>query len=122
VNEGYRKMPIIIAVYIFLTVLALTFMKLGSGNSYFHVEKWVVDMKINLYLVAGMSLYVVSFILYAYIISKNDLSFIIALLSAFVTIAIILVGIFLFQEQITWFKGIGISLIVLGVVFINIKP
>ncbi|WP_243767668.1 EamA family transporter [Paenibacillus agricola] len=96
-------------------------MKIGGNGSYFQIEKWVFDVKIDLYLIMGMCLYIISFLMYAYIISKNDLSYIIAVLGAAVTIISILVGIFVFHEQINVYKVIGILIIIVGVVLVNIK-
>jgi drug/metabolite transporter (DMT)-like permease len=39
--------------------------------------------------------------------------------SAFLAVALILVGAFLYREPVTWNKGIGIALCLVGLVFIN---
>jgi small multidrug resistance pump len=75
----------------------------------------------NFYSVAGIVLYGLSFMLYVYLISKNDLGYIIPLAAAFVYIVIFIASAVVFKEVFTATKIIGIAMIVVGLIFLNLK-
>lgn len=113
---------IIIALYILTTSAALVVMKLGtqtSSTAGSNSDK--IAAFINPTFAIGVFLYGVSFITYAYLISKYDLGYIIPLLAAFVYIITFLAAYFIFHESFTAFKILGITLILAGLVFLNIK-
>ena len=80
-----------------------------------------VSVNINPFTVGCIALYGVSFLLYIYLISKFDLGYIIPLAAAFVYILIFLASYFIFKEQFTTPKTIGIILIMAGIIFLNLK-
>jgi drug/metabolite transporter (DMT)-like permease len=111
---------LIIALYVATTSLALIVLKLGTT----HASGWKIDkvaMQINLYTVLGIALYGISFLLYIYLISKYDLGYIIPLVTAFVYILIFTASFFIFKEAFTAMKVVGITLIVAGLVFLNLN-
>jgi small multidrug resistance pump len=113
---------IILALYILTTVSALVVVKLGTQSglpiSYAHSK---VSFNINFYTILGIILYGLSFITYIYLISKNDLGYIIPLAAAFVYILIFIASAVIFKEVFTLTKTIGIALIIIGLIFLNIK-
>lgn len=111
---------IIIALYVLTTSLALIVLKLGTtNNSGWRIEK--LSLHINLHTILGVTLYGISFLLYIYLISKYDLGYIIPLVTAFVYILIFTASFFVFHEIFTIAKIIGISLIVAGLAFLNLR-
>ena len=102
--------------------MALIILKLGtkSGLPIAYIDH-KVQFNINFYSVAGLVLYGFSFVTYVYLISKNDLGYILPLALAFVYIIIFTASAIIFKEVFTTTKIIGISLIVLGLAFLNIK-
>lgn len=76
---------------------------------------------INFHSVSGVLLYGISFILYVYLISKFDLGYIIPLAAAFVYVLIFIASAVIFDEVFTATKILGIFLIVIGLVFLNLK-
>lgn len=109
-------------LFVLITSSALIILKLGTKNG---APVQYVDGKIrfniNPYAIAGVLLYGLSFLLYIYLISKNDLGYIIPLTTALVYMVIFPASHFIFKERFTTQKIIGISLIVVGLIFLNLK-
>lgn len=113
---------IILTLYILATSIGLVILKLGtkSGLPITYINN-KLQFNINPYTVAGFMLYGLSFVLYIYLISKNDLGYIIPLAAAFVYVLIFVASYFVFKEVFTVTKVIGIALILGGLVFLNIS-
>lgn len=113
---------LILLFYAVTSSVALVLLKLG-GQSGPPVS--VIDGKLifNLgwYAISGIILYGLSFIVYTYLISKNDLGYIIPVSTALVYIGIFLASYFIFKETFTAFKIAGICLILGGVILLNLK-
>ena len=113
---------VILVLYILTTVTALVVLKLGTSTG---LPVTYIDSKlqfnINFYTVAGILLYGLSFVTYVYLISKNELGYIIPLAAAFVYILIFLASAVVFKEVFTLTKIIGIVLIIAGFIFLNLK-
>jgi uncharacterized membrane protein len=113
---------LIIALYILATSCALVALKLGSKvGAPVQFTSSKIEFNINPYIILGIILYGTSFLTYMYLISKYDLGYIIPLTTAFVYIIIFLASFLIFKEAFTVVKIIGIVLIVLGLVFLNLK-
>ena len=113
---------ILVALYVFATSTALVLLKLGSKSGapvYYLAGK--VHFNLNSSVIGGVMLYGISFMLYTFLISKYDIGYIIPLTTAFVYIFIFFASFAIFNESFTLFKIIGISLMVMGLVFLNLK-
>lgn len=80
-----------------------------------------LQLNINAYTVFGVMLYGFSFIVYMYLLSKYNLGYIIPLTTALVYIIIFSASYFIFHEVFTATKIFGIALIVIGLMFLNLK-
>jgi len=113
---------IILLIYAAMSSLGLIFLKLGSKDA---APVSFIDGKIHfnlgLYVIVGVVLYGLSFIVYTYLISKNDLGYIIPVSTALVYIGIFLASFFIFKEVFTAVKIVGILLILTGVVLLNLN-
>lgn len=109
-------------MYVLSTSGGLILIKLGTSNG---LPVSIVDnaLKLNLnpYSIIGILLYALSFVLYIYLISKFDLGYIIPLTTALVYSVIFAASFFIFHEVFTVLKIAAISLIILGVILLNIK-
>jgi len=113
---------IILLLYVAATSLGLIFVKLGTTDGFpikFTDSK--VHFNFNFFSVAGILLYGISFLLYVYLISKNDLGYIIPLTTALVYAVIFVASYFVFHEVFTTVKILGILLIVTGLICLNIQ-
>ncbi len=113
---------VIIALYVFATSAALIALKWGTKSGLpVHYADNRLQFNLNLYSLGGMALYVLSFVLYVYLISKYDLGYIIPLATAFVYIVIFVASYFIFDEVFTAVKIVGIALILGGLVLLNLN-
>ena len=113
---------LIIALYVLATASALVVMKLGSSNGApVAIENSKLALNLNPLFITGAILYIVSFVLYTYLISKYDLGYIIPLGTAIVYVLIFIASFIIFKESFTIPKIIGITLICIGVGLLNIN-
>lgn len=113
---------LILALYALTTSFALIFLKLGSKDG---APVSVVDHKVvfnlGFFVIAGIILYGISFVIYTYLISKYDLGFIIPLATALVYIIIFVASFIIFNETFTLMKIIAILMIVTGAILLNLN-
>lgn len=113
---------ILLLTYVLSTSGGLVALKLGSASGAL-VE--LVDGRIVFHLnfvsLLGVFLYAMSFILYIYLIAKNDLGYIIPLTTALVYILIFFASFIIFKENFTIQKILAIILIIAGLILLNIK-
>lgn len=104
------------------TSIGLIVLKLGSkGGALVELSNGKPVIHLTPLTVIGVLLYGISFLLYIYLLAKNDLSYIIPLTTALVYMVIFVASAFIFKESFTVLKIIGISLILAGVVLISLK-
>ncbi len=113
---------LIIGLYVVTASLALILIKLGSSDGApLSFEKQRIIFNLNPLIFMAGFLYIFSFMLYTYLISKYDLGYIIPLGTALVYILIFVSSFVIFNETFTVLKIAGISLIILGLILLNIK-
>lgn len=114
------SLPLI--VYVLTTALGLVLIKLGSATQGI-VE--LIDGRIVLHPtvlnVTGVILYGISFILYTYLVSKNDLGYIIPVTTALVYVLVFVASFAVFKEPFSPIKILAIALIIAGVILLNLK-
>ena len=112
----------IISLYVLVTSLALIVLKLGSKlGPPIQILNNKLHFNLTTYTIFGVLFYGVSFLLYIYLISKYDLGYIIPLTTALVYIIIFTASFTIFKETFTTLKILGILLIVVGLIFLNLK-
>ncbi len=113
---------LIIAFYVITTSLALIFLKLGTtSGTPLSLDGGKLSINVGWYVVSGIILYGTSFLLYIYLISAYDLGYIIPLLTALVYIVIFTASFLIFKESFTFVKIMAITLIISGLILLNIK-
>lgn len=113
---------ILIAAYILFTVSGILLMKIGTGKGLaLSLAHGNFKLEFNVILLCGILCYVISFILYIFLISKYNLSYIVPLTTSIVYILIFIVSLSVFKEAVTVTNIIGFLLVIAGVVFLNIK-
>lgn len=113
---------ILIAVYVLISSLGLVVLKWGSKNG--APAEFIngrVHLNLSVYVVAGIALYGASFLLYTYLLAKYDLGYIIPLTTALVYSIIFVASFFIFKESFTLIKTLGVVLILIGIIFLNVK-
>lgn len=111
---------LILILYVLATSLGLILLKLGTKTGLpigFANNK--LHLNINIATVSGIILYGLSFVLYMWLISKNDLGYIIPLTTALVYIIIFFASYIIFKETFTVTKILGVTFIVSGLILLN---
>ncbi len=105
-------------LYLLCTTGGITCMKLG-GDSLKIETKCGFGIFMNWTTFLGFLLYVISFLLWQKIISSNDISIIVPILTGIVQIIVLIIGIIVFKENISILSIIGGIIIVVGIVIIS---
>lgn len=113
---------LVLLSYVLTTAGGLITLKLGSaGGAFIELVAGKPVFNFSILNIVGVALYGISFLLYLYLIAKNDLGFIIPLTTALVYIIIFVASFIIFKESFTFTKVAAITLIVLGLILLNIK-
>ena len=112
----------ILFIYALISSLGLVLVKLGGKDGApISFMDGKLHFNLGFYAISGILLYGLSFVLYIYLISKNDLGYIIPVATALVYVFIFLASFLLFKEVFTAAKILGICLIIGGVVLLNVS-
>lgn len=113
---------IILFLYALTSSAGLVLLKLGSksGAPLSFIEN-KLHVNFSFYVIGGFFLYGLSFLIYTYLISKNDLGYIVPVSTALVYIFIFTASFIIFKEVFTPMKIAGIFLILGGLVLLNIN-
>lgn len=113
---------LLIAVYLVLTVSGVTLVKIGSHGSPLLSktgDKFIWNL--GPLVLLGLFAYGLSFLLFMWLISRFQLSYLIPVTAALVQILVFIVAVIIFKESITLMKMLAFALIVVGVVLIQIN-
>ena len=113
---------ILIAVYIILTIAGVVLFKLGTQKDFLvSIATGVFTLKISLMSIIGLVCYLCSFLMYMFLISKFDLTYIVPVTTGIVQVATFVLAIMIFKESVTVSKVVATGLILIGVILLNIK-
>lgn len=113
---------IILAVYALLSVGGLTLFKLGSQQALsVGVTSTALSLHISWLSLAGLAMYVCSFLIYMGLVSKIQLSYLAPISTGVVYILTLAAALLIFRETVTPMKLIGAALVLCGIVLMNIK-
>lgn len=122
--KGAHKMIniILIVVYIILTIAGVVLFKLGTQKDFLvSIATGVFTLKISLMSIIGLVCYLCSFLMYMFLISKFDLTYIVPVTTGIVQVATFVLAIMIFKESVTISKVVATGLILMGVILLNIK-
>ena len=98
-----------IAIYLALTVSGLTLVKLGShGAPLLSKNGDKIAWNIGPLVILGLIAYGLSFLLFMWLVSRFQLSFLIPLIAALAQVSIFIVAITLFKKSLTLIKIVSI--------------
>ena len=109
------------ALYILLSCSGLLFIKLGGSTTRLSLLGSSFNLVLDIKLVVGLCCYILSFVLFTYIIQKHDLSYIYPISAGLVNVLSVLMGVFVLKENVSIFGVIGALVVVIGIVLMNIK-
>lgn len=119
---GKNKMGqwILLMFYVICTVGGLILFKYGANQNFAvgFVNK-SLNININIFSIIGLVLYLCSFILYMFVLSKYDITYIMPIISVFTTIGIYFLAIIVLNEAFSWYRFIGTIVILGGAMLVN---
>ena len=122
--KGAHKMIniILILVYIILTIAGVVLFKLGTQKDFLvSIATGIFTLKISLISIIGLVCYLCSFLMYMFLISKFDLTYIVPVTTGIVQVATFVLAIMIFKESVAVSKVVATGLILIGVILLNIK-
>lgn len=113
---------ILIGIYLALSVGGLTLFKLGTEKDFLvSITNGIFNFKISFISILGLLCYLCSFLMYMFLISKFDMTYIVPVTTGIVQVVTFIVAISIFNETVTLSKVAGTALILIGVLIINFK-
>jgi drug/metabolite transporter (DMT)-like permease len=103
-----------------LLVSGQVFWKYGMVGQEFNTAEKIIKVLFSPLILVGIFVYVVATVLWLYILSKADISYVYPLTSI-VHIIMFFCAIFIFKEHIQLTRWVGVFLITVGVCFVGIK-
>ena len=113
---------LILVIYAATSSAGLIFLKMGSEEGpLVSISNGRLHFNPDPLVFLGVFLYGLSFIIYTYLVSKNDLGYIVPISTALVYVFIFIGSFIIFKEAFTAIKVAGIALILIGVLLLNIS-
>ena len=112
---------VLIIVYLVLTVSGLILMKLGGNTGTIAIENKTFQFGISLISALGFICYIASFLLFTRLVVMFDLSYIMPITTGIVQILSLIASIVIFKEGYNWQTISGVSLVIIGILLMNIK-
>ena len=111
---------VLVIIYLVLSVSGLILMKKGGNSGSIAIEKQNFNFNINLISALGFVCYLCSFLLFTKIVVMFDLSYIMPIVTGIVQVMTLVVANIVFKEKIDKKAIIGASLVILGIVVMNL--
>lgn len=120
-GRNLKMQFIMVGIYLILTVSGLVLMKLGGNTGSFAMENGNINFGISPISLLGFVCYICSFLLYTRIVVMFDLSYITPICTGIVQILTLVASKIVFKENISVYGIIGASLIIIGLIVMNLK-
>jgi len=115
-------MVFLVALYVCCSAMGLVLIKLGTRQSFSAgMTNGIFRLEFGGLLLAGLALYVISFILSIVVMSKMNITFFYPLSAGLIYALVCLLGVFLLKEKVETTQYVGMLFILLGIVVISIK-
>lgn len=111
----------LIVVYLVLSLSGLVLMKLGGNTGSFSMVDGGVNFNISPISLIGFICYIGSFFLYTRMVVMFDLSYITPICTGIIQVLTLIASKIIFKENITVQGIIGASIIIIGLLIMNIK-
>ena len=111
-----------ISSYVATTVSGLVVLKMSAkrGKIFLKFRNGKLIYTITPLIGFGIGLYVVSFFLYVYLVSKYDLGYIIPLAAALVYVTLFTVSYYVLDEEFTKRKIIALAMMIMGILLLGV--
>lgn len=110
------------AIYILLSASGLVLFKMGSQKEMgIGISAGFLSFKISIVSLLGMLCYIMSFLMYLFLVSKFDLNKIYPITTGCIFVCVMLGSFLVLKENIGTIQIVGSALILIGVVLLAIK-
>jgi len=113
---------IIFAIYVLMSATGLFLIKTGTETTSIVIENSIFNFQLSIRLIVGFIVYIFSFILSIYVISKMKLTVFYPTVTGTMLVLTSLLGYFFLKEHIGIMQLIGMALIMVGVIVLNVQP
>lgn len=121
-NERGMMKSILFIVYMATSVCGISLIKAGEAQPLsVSFTNGSLRLSAGFVTIMGLLSYLVSFIVYTKLLTLYDLSYFVPVAMAISQVLILVIALVFFKEQITIYKTIGIALLLIGVIFLNVK-
>jgi drug/metabolite transporter (DMT)-like permease len=123
-NKRVKVMKyIFILIYVCISVGGLVLFKLGTSRQPigFSLNRGDLSFNISVLSILGLFLYLISFFMYMFLLTKFDLSYIAPLATALAYTFTIASSVIVFKETISKLNIVGLVLLLVGIIFVNLK-
>jgi multidrug transporter EmrE-like cation transporter len=112
---------LLIIIYVVLTLSGLVLMKKGGNPGKVSISKKDINLSMSPVSALGFVCYLCSFLLFTKIVVMFDLSYIMPIVTGVVQVMTLVVANIVFKEKIDKKAIIGASLVILGIVVMNLN-
>ena len=112
---------LMIIIYVILTLSGLVLMKKGGNPGKVSISKKDIKLSMSPVSALGFVCYLCSFLLFTKIVVMFDLSYIMPIVTGIIQVMTLVAANLLFKEKIDKKAIIGASLVILGIVVMNLK-
>ena len=110
---------VLLLTYVILSSMGLVLFKLGTSSNVFALTIFGHNITLSWKMIVGVIFYGISFLLWLYIVSKNNLTYIFPIQVALVNLFVVVESVILLNEKISLIQGIGILIIIFGVIMVK---
>ena len=113
---------ILFLIYVLLSISGMLLVKLGVAHPLnIIIKSNTFSVSAGFVTTLGLLLYIGSFLLWTKLVTLYDLSYFVPLATAITQVVVVILAIFIFKENFTLYKSIGVVLAIAGIIFMNIK-
>lgn len=112
---------LIYVLYILFSIGGLFLIKTGGTNTTIILSEKNISMNIDLKMVIGLMIYIISFLLYVWIIKNQNLSYIVPLTAGILNVISVIIGVVVLKEKISYIGVVGILFVIVGIVLMNFR-
>lgn len=121
-KAGQIKMYFVFVIYVLLSAGALTLIKIGAHSaSVLAIDGGVLNLRIGLWMIIGLVLYIVSFLLSLSLISSFNLNYYYPISAGAIYLVVAVFAAVFLKEQMSLAQYAGMGLILAGVILMNLK-
>ncbi len=102
-----------------LFLVLVTIAAFFEGFADILLKKWSLGVNRGFYMAAGLFVYLISTLVWAYSLKFEGISKAISVVTALNLLFVVLVGVFYFKEQLSWVNILGIALVLVSIFLIE---